>query len=51
MMLIAGPMQCGFDPTFKTLCGKEMGVQQYRKGKWRSIANALNGKAIDSTSA
>jgi branched-chain amino acid transport system substrate-binding protein len=51
MMLIAGPMQCGFDPVYKTLCGKEMGVQQYRNGKWRSIANALNGKAIDSTSA
>jgi branched-chain amino acid transport system substrate-binding protein len=51
MMLVAGPMQCGFSPAFKTLCGKEMGVQQYRNGKWRSIANALNGKAIDSTTA
>jgi branched-chain amino acid transport system substrate-binding protein len=51
MMIVAGPMQCGFDAAFKTLCGKEMGVQQYKNGKWKSIANALNGKAIDSTTA
>ena len=34
--------ECG-----KTLCGSQMGVQQYANGKWTSIANALNGKAIE----
>jgi branched-chain amino acid transport system substrate-binding protein len=47
MMLVAGPMQCGFDPVFKSLCGTQMGVQQYADGEWASIANALNGKAIE----
>lgn len=47
MMLVAGPMKCGADPLFKTVCGTQMGVQQYAGGKWTSIANALNGKAID----
>jgi branched-chain amino acid transport system substrate-binding protein len=47
MMLVAGPMHCGFDPLFKSLCGSQMGVQQYANGKWTSIANALNGKAIE----
>lgn len=49
MMLVAGPIQCGFSPAFKTLCGKEMGVQQYVDGEWKAVADAINGKAIDST--
>ena len=32
MMLVAGPMHCGFDPVFKSLCGTQMGVQQYADG-------------------
>jgi len=47
MMLVAGPMHCGFDPVFKTLCGSQMGVQRYKNGKWVATANALNGKAIE----
>jgi branched-chain amino acid transport system substrate-binding protein len=47
MMLVAGPMRCGFDPVFKTLCGTQMGVQRYADGEWESVANALNDKAIE----
>jgi branched-chain amino acid transport system substrate-binding protein len=51
MMLVAGPMRCGFDAVFKSLCGTQMGVQQYADGSWTSIANALNGQAIETAPA
>ena len=47
MMLVAGPMDCGFSPIYASLCGHQMGVQQYADGAWTSIANALNGQAIE----
>ncbi len=47
MMMIAGPMDCGFSPIYASLCGHQMGVQQYADGTWTSIANALNGQAIE----
>jgi branched-chain amino acid transport system substrate-binding protein len=46
MMMIAGPMDCGWSP-FATLCGSQMGVQQYKDGEWIPVASALNGAAID----
>jgi branched-chain amino acid transport system substrate-binding protein len=51
MMLVAGPMKCGFDPVFKSICGQEMGVQRYESGEWTSVANALNGQAINVATA
>jgi branched-chain amino acid transport system substrate-binding protein len=50
MMLVAGPMNCGFDPTFLALCGSQVGIQQYEDGEWLSVANALNGRVIDTAS-
>jgi branched-chain amino acid transport system substrate-binding protein len=47
MMLVAGPMDCGFSPIYASLCGHQMGVQQYSDGSWSSIANALNDQAIE----
>lgn len=47
MMMVAGPMTCGkVSPMFPTLCGSEVGVEQYVDGKWVSVADALNGKPI-----
>lgn len=47
MMLVAGPMNCGTQPLFKSLCGTEMGVELYKDGKWTPVADALNNMAID----
>jgi branched-chain amino acid transport system substrate-binding protein len=49
MMLVAGPMSCGTLPIFTSLCGVQMGVEQYKDQIWTPIADALNGKAIDTT--
>lgn len=54
MMIQAGPLACGQQvvlglPIFKALCASQIGVQQYKGGEWISIADALNGKAIDIT--
>jgi branched-chain amino acid transport system substrate-binding protein len=48
MMMTAGPMACGnVSPIFPSLCGAEMGIQQYVDGRWVSVADALNGKPIN----
>jgi branched-chain amino acid transport system substrate-binding protein len=49
MMLVAGPMSCGTLPLFTALCGVQMGVEQYKDGQWIPTADALNGKAIDTS--
>ena len=47
-MMTAGTMTCGeVSPIFPSLCGAEMGIQQYVDGKWVSVADALNGKPIN----
>jgi branched-chain amino acid transport system substrate-binding protein len=51
MMLVAGPMNCGANPVFSSLCGTQMGVEQYQGGKWTAVADALNNAAIDPTKA
>ena len=51
MMLVAGPMNCGGNPVFKSLCGTQMGIEQYKNGTWKPIADALNDKAIDPAKA
>ncbi len=48
MMMTAGAMTCGeVSPIFPSLCGAEMGIQQYVGGEWVSVADALNGKPIN----
>jgi branched-chain amino acid transport system substrate-binding protein len=48
MMMTAGTMTCGkVSPIFPSLCGAEMGIQQYVNGGWVSVADALNGKPIN----
>jgi hypothetical protein len=51
MMLVAGPMNCGANPVFSSLCGTQMGVEQYKDLKWTAVADALNNAAIDPTKA
>jgi branched-chain amino acid transport system substrate-binding protein len=55
-MMQAGPLACGKTviiglPLFVSVCANQMGVQQYKDGKWVSVADALNGKEIDVTDA
>jgi len=49
MMLVAGSMNCGSQPLFKSLCGTTIGVEQYKAGTWSPIADALNNQAIDAS--
>jgi branched-chain amino acid transport system substrate-binding protein len=51
MMLVAGPMNCGANPVFPSLCGTQMGVEQYKNLRWIPVADALNNAAIDPTRA
>ena len=46
---VVGPMACGKNPIFPSLCGIQMGIQQYKDGQWISVADGLNGKPIDPT--
>ncbi|HEY5012372.1 MAG TPA: hypothetical protein VIK61_06655 [Acidimicrobiia bacterium] len=45
MMLQAGPLKCNVPP-YISVCGVEMGIQQYKSGHWISIADAHNNKPI-----
>jgi branched-chain amino acid transport system substrate-binding protein len=45
-MLQVGALKCNVPP-FVSVCGVEMGIQQYKGGKWTSIADGHNGKPID----
>jgi branched-chain amino acid transport system substrate-binding protein len=54
MMLQVGPLNCGKQiilglPIFVSVCASQMGIQQFKDGVWTSIADGLNGKAIDVT--
>ncbi len=55
MMLQVGPLDCGHvtvvGVAFPSQCATEMGVRQYKDGKWISIADGLNGKPIDASKA
>ena len=46
MMLQVGALKCNVPP-YVSVCGVEMGIQQYKGGKWTSIADGHNGKPID----
>jgi branched-chain amino acid transport system substrate-binding protein len=47
MMIVAGPMSCGFSTLFASLCGTQMGIMQYKNGTWTAIASGVNDKPID----
>jgi hypothetical protein len=45
---ISGPMACGkVDPIFPTICGKYIGIAQFKNGNWVPIQDAYNNKLID----
>ena len=45
MMLQVGALKCNVPP-YISVCGVEMGIQQYKNGQWISIADGHNGKPI-----
>jgi branched-chain amino acid transport system substrate-binding protein len=45
MMLQVGPLKCNVPP-YISVCGVEMGIQQYKGGRWISIADGHNNKPI-----
>ena len=47
-MLQVGALKCNVPP-FVSVCGVQMGIQQYKGGKWISIADGHNGKPIDTS--
>ena len=49
--IVVGPMACGKNPVFPSVCGVQMGIQQYKDQKWVSIADGHNGKPIDASAA
>ncbi len=53
MMLQVGALTCGKNTyagiPFPVPCATEVGFQQFKDGKWISIADGLNGKPIDAT--
>ncbi len=46
---VVGPMKCGASPIFLSVCGLQMGIQQYVDDKWVSINDGYNGQPIDPT--
>ena len=45
MMLQVGALKCN-QPPYVSVCGVEMGIQQYTGGKWVSIADGHNNKPV-----
>jgi branched-chain amino acid transport system substrate-binding protein len=45
MMLQVGALKCNVPP-YISVCGVEMGIQQYKSGHWISIADGHNNKPI-----
>lgn len=44
---VVGPQKCGGNPTFPSLCGFQIGIQQQQGDKYVSIMDGYNGKPID----
>jgi len=42
-------MACGSNPIFTSLCGSQMGFEQFKAGKWLPVADGLNDQSIDPT--
>jgi branched-chain amino acid transport system substrate-binding protein len=49
MMLVAGPMTCGSQSLYKSLCGNQMGIEHYKDGKWVADAEGFTNNPIDVT--
>jgi hypothetical protein len=45
MMLQVGALKCNAPP-YVSVCGVEMGIQQYKDRNWVSIADGHNGEPI-----
>jgi hypothetical protein len=46
-VMAAGPIKCGANPQFPNQCQFVVGYEQRLNGKWISIDDGLNGKAIN----
>jgi branched-chain amino acid transport system substrate-binding protein len=46
----AGNLECGTVPVFSSLCATYIGVEQFSNGKWVSIADGYNNKAVNAFS-
>jgi hypothetical protein len=51
MMLQVGPLNCGKNiilglPIFVSVCGTQIGIQQFKDGEWISVADGRNGTPI-----
>ncbi|MEN9802400.1 MAG: hypothetical protein RLZ37_1525 [Actinomycetota bacterium] len=44
---VVGPQKCGANPTFPSLCGFQIGVQQQQGTEYASVMDGYNGRAID----
>jgi hypothetical protein len=44
---VVGPQKCGGNPTFPSLCGFQIGVQQQQGSEYVSIMDGFNGKPVD----
>jgi len=47
MWNVVGPMECGFNSFYPSLCGTQMGVEQYRAGRFVPFADGYTGGAVD----
>jgi len=43
---VAGPMSCGFNPFYPSLCGTQMGVERYSAGAFTPVADAYTGASV-----
>lgn len=51
MMMVAGPIRCGYSTVFPALCGSQIGIEQYKDGRWTPLATAPRGNAISVAAA
>ena len=43
---VVGPLSCGFNPVYPSLCGTQMGVERYVGGTWQAVADGYTGSSI-----
>ena len=47
MWNVVGPMRCGFNVFYPSLCGTQMGVERYEAGQFVPAADGFNGASVD----
>jgi branched-chain amino acid transport system substrate-binding protein len=47
---VVGPMKCGASQNFPSVCGLEMGIQQYVDSKWVSVRDGYGNNPLNPTS-